>query len=135
MKKEKIGIKIITMFLIIFVSMFYMQNYILATDFSFDTMKGQADSFISEGKDGSTINLDNAQNIVISVTQILVGVASVVLLIVTMVMGVTYMMGTPEKKSELKSKLIGLVVSVCVVFGAQLIWSIVYNIMKDVTGG
>lgn len=63
------------------------------------------------------------------------GIAIIVLLIVTAVMGIKYMVADPQEQGKLKQQLVGLVVSAAVIFGAFTIWQITVNIMKGVTGG
>ena len=70
--------------------------------------------------------------VIMPIAQALVAVAAGVLVVVTCIMGVKYATATsPETQAKLKKQLIGLVVSIVVVFGAHAIWTIVYNFMKD----
>lgn len=39
------------------------------------------------------------------------------------------MTGSAEEQAKLKQKLVGLVISIIVVFGAQAIWALVYSIL------
>ena len=64
---------------------------------------------------------------------LLLGIGTVVLVIVTAIMGVKYMSATPEMRGKLKTQLIGVAVSAIVLFGAYGIWSIAYTIMNDLT--
>ena len=63
----------------------------------------------------------------------LVAIGSVVLVIVTTIMGIKYIMGGPDKRAQLKQQLVGLVVATIVIFAAQAIWALVYNFMTDLT--
>ena len=66
------------------------------------------------------------------IAQALVAVAAGVLVVVTCIMGVKYATTTSaEAQAKLKKQLVGLVVSIVVVFGAHAIWTIVYNFMKN----
>lgn len=92
---------------------------------SWDELMSDAKSFINKGSSNEVIKSSD-------VAQALVALASGILVIVTCIMGVKYATTTsPEAQAKLKKQLIGLVVSIIVVFGAYTIWTIVYNFMKD----
>ena len=98
---------------------------------TWDELKADADAFIEKGKEKDVINSDVATTIM-PIAQALVAVAAGVLVIVTCIMGVKYATASsPDAQAKLKKQLIGLVISVIVVFGAHTIWTIVYNFMKD----
>lgn len=61
----------------------------------------------------------------------MVTIATIVVLVVTLVMGIKYITANPEEKGKLKQQLIGLVVSVVVIYGAVGIWTLVQNIMNS----
>lgn len=101
---------------------------------SFDEMKQKADSFIDYGKNkGDTISTDSLNKMVVPVARTMIAIATVVVSVVTVIMGIKYIMAAPDEKGKLKQQLIGLVVSTIVIFGAQGIWSLVYNFMNSVT--
>lgn len=110
--------------------------------FSTKSQANNANSWIIQGKNfiktgaGEKPVIDNSKvaEAIIPVAQALVAIATVVLVVVTVVMGIKYMIcESAEKKAKLKTQLIGLVVSTIVVFGAQVIWSVLYNFMKNIT--
>ena len=99
---------------------------------SWDEMVQDAKTFIEKGKEKDVINSSDVATAVLPIAQALVAVASGVLVVVTCIMGVKYATTTsPDAQAKLKKQLIGLVVSIIVVFGAYSIWTIVYNFMKD----
>ena len=101
-----------------------------------DTMKNKANAFIEEGKNqgGDTvISETDLQNFAMPIARALLAIAGVVATVVTVIMGIQYSMASPSDKAKLKQKLIGLVVSIIVIFGAQGIWALVYNFMTTVT--
>lgn len=129
---KKINKFIIMLIFFIFLS-FYFPVFCLAID-NFDTMKENADSFIVEGKKqgGSIISDTELQGFALPIGRMLVAVATVIVIIVTIILGIQYMMANPSDKANLKKKLIGLVVSIIVIYGAQGIWALLYNFMTVV---
>ena len=127
-------------------STFFVMNLLIAlaiifipvTTFAADEVKTwddlvqEADTFINKGKEKDIINSSDVATTIMPIAQALVAVAAGVLVVVTCIMGVKYATATsPETQAKLKKQLIGLVVSIVVVFGALAIWTIVYNFMKD----
>ncbi len=99
---------------------------------TWDDLKADADAFISKGKEKDVITSSDVASTIMPIAQALVAVAAGVLVVVTCIMGVKYATATsPDVQAKLKKQLIGLVVSIIVVFGAHTIWTIVYNFMKD----
>lgn len=68
----------------------------------------------------------------IGIGQLLVAIGIVTIVIVTIVMAVKWLTATPDKQAKLKQQLIGLVVSIIVIFGAVGIWTLVRRIMENV---
>lgn len=128
-KKLKMVISILTILLCLF--MF----------FSTETQANNIDGWIKEGNDFITkgqkknpISTTEVKNAIIPIGQALVAIATVVLAVITVIMGIKYMAsGSPDEKAKLKTQLIGLVVSTVVIFGAQVIWSVLYKFMTEVT--
>lgn len=104
---------------------------------SWEEMKNEADGFIEKGsQEGEgVISDDSLSNFAMPIARALVAIASGVLLVVTIIVGIQYLMSTPSPndKAKVKQKLIGLVVSTIVIFGAQGIWALLYNFMTEVT--
>lgn len=96
-----------------------------------DTAKG----FIDKGKAAGASTIANTEdkmaNIVMPIAQILVVVGTIVVVVAASVMGIKYMIASPEEKAKLKTQLIGLVVATVVIFAAQFIWSTVYKFFID----
>ena len=128
MKGKKIRVILIT-FLILFCVFSF--SYVQAEGLSMDSIWQQGQSFIEQGKSKETISTDSLKTNLIPIAQILVGIATVVLVIVTLIMGIKYMVSKPDDKAKLKQQLVGLVIATAVVFGAQFIWALMYNFMKD----
>lgn len=117
------NIMIIFMLLIIPMKTFAMD--------SLGDMVSDAEAFIQKGSETETIKESDLKAFVNPVGQILTSLATAILVIVTVVMGIKYMLSGPEEQGKLKKQLIGLVVSTLVVFGAQAIWATMYDLLKD----
>ena len=128
-KKLKMAMSILTILLCLF--MFF------STETQANNIDGwiqNGNEFIQKGQSKNPINTNEVKNAVIPIGQALVAIATVVLVVITVVMGIKYMMCTSsDEKAKLKTQLIGLVVSTIVIFGAQTIWALLYKFMIDVT--
>lgn len=99
---------------------------------SWDDMMKDASAFLSKGKTKTVISNGDVSGVVLPIARILVAVASGVLVVTTAILGVKYATThDPKEQAKIKKQLIGLVVSIIVVFGGQAIWTIIYNVMKD----
>jgi hypothetical protein len=95
-------------------------------------MEASTSNFLSTGKDeANNINTSGIFGDLSDLGSILTTVGAGVMVIVTLVMGIKYIMATPDTQAKLKQQLIGLVVSGVVIFGAYFIWKIVINIVKN----
>lgn len=99
---------------------------------SFSDWKGQADNFINRGEQQQTITTGDAISALLPVGRLLVGIATVVLVIVGSIMGVKYMIAGANEKAQLKQKLIYYVISVVLVYGAVGIFSLVVGLMNSI---
>ena len=94
-------------------------------------MSSQAQSWLDQGKSGNIVSEDKIADILLPIGQFLMGVAVVVLIVVTVILGIKYMTADPNTQAKLKQQMIGLVVSAAVIFGAVGIWRIVYSFMNS----
>lgn len=131
MSKKSVS-KIISIVLILLFALMIFSPYSQAN--SADEWMQQGSDFINKGKNGSAISTSQIQNALMPIGRILVTIATIVLTVVTVVMAIKYMMcDSADKKAKLKTQLIGLVVSTIVIYGAQIIWSILLDFMTNVT--
>lgn len=110
----------------------FISNFSMAE--SWKEIDSMASDFIEKGKqDSATIASTEKKmsDIVIPIAQILVAIGTIVVVVAATVMGIKYMVASPEEKAKLKTQLIGLVVATIVIFAAQFIWSTVYNFFVD----
>lgn len=123
--KKRITITILT---IIFV---LMNNTCTLASVTWDDIQKNADGFISKGAEGA--DLISIQDTVGSVGQILTTIGLAVVLVGILILGIKYMMASPEEAAKIKGQLVGLVISAIVIFGAWGIWSLVVNALQRVT--
>ena len=91
----------------------------------------QGDNFINRGSN-AVITEDEAANQFLTIGRILVQVATVVLIIVGLILGIKYMMSGADEKAKIKEKLIWYVISIVLVYGAIGIFNIVRGIMGNI---
>jgi len=127
MKKKTIIAVILTLICLI-------TNSTYVSALSWSQIQSQADGFLKAGS-GNTTNLASAmQPTIISVGNILTTIGLAVVLTGILIIGIKYMMASPEEAAKLKGQLVGLVISAIVIFGAWGIWSLVVQILESLTG-
>lgn len=134
MKTKKKAVMLIMIFMIII--LFLVQFSSVTCAFSLQDMKDKADDFkkAGQGEADKILPMQGSNGIeekFIPIGQVLVTIASIVLVIVTLIMAIKYLTANAEQKGKLKQQLIGLVVSIIVIYGAVGIWNIIQEIMKD----
>lgn len=100
----------------------------------FSDWQEQAKDFINKGNAGSKISTAEAIAAFVPIGRILVGIATIVLVVVGLIFGVKYMIAGANDKAQLKQKLIYYVISVVLVYGAVGIFSIVISVMNNILG-
>lgn len=128
----KIVNKIVLLVMLVLVATVTFSNETFAME-EWDKMKNKADAFITEGKNQggeNVISETDLQNFAMPIARTLLAIAAVVVTVVTVVMGIQYAMASPSDKAKLKQKLIGLVVSTIIIYGAQGIWAMLYSFME-----
>lgn len=93
------------------------------------TIKDQAESFINRGesKGQEYITAEDMNPLVSGLANILTTIGVVIVLVGLLIMGIKYMVATPEEAAKLKTKLVGLAVAGVVIIGAYGIWTLAYN--------
>ena len=99
---------------------------------TFSDWQQQADDFLNKGSQGTTIDTQTAIETFLPIGRVLVGIATVVLVIVGSIIGVKYMLAGADEKAKLKEKLIFYVISIVLVYGAVGIFTLVVNIMNGI---
>ena len=124
---KKILYSIIVIALIMFL---IIPNYSRA--FSLDDIFSKGEDFLTKGQENETLNETEVKNTVVPIAQVLVAIGSLVIALATGILAIKYLMAGPEKRGELKGQLVGLVVATVVIYGAQIIWSTMYNIFNNI---
>lgn len=125
------GKKVLILLMILVFMLPMITNTVQA--FSWSEIKQKADAFESEGV-SDYVTDDDLYDTFGPIAEMLLTIAIVVLVIVTLIMGVKWILASsdPEEQAKLKKQLIGLVISIVVIAGAQVIWSFVYDLMDTV---
>lgn len=119
------GVKIaVTLFVLI--TMIISSSMVFAASDTFDP--GQ---YTGEGASIDTGRVDTFGNNVVSV---ITTIGSVVSVIVLVVLGVKYMMGSAEEKAEYKKTLLPYFIGAILVFAASTIASIIFSIANGAWG-
>lgn len=122
-------IKNILVIISIVMCIYFASNEVYA---SASQWKGQADHWLQNGMQNPPITTEEAWAKLLPIGQILVVVASVVLVICFMYLGIKYMTADPSGKADVKQKLIGLVVATVVIYGGMGIFAIIVNLMNSI---
>ncbi len=128
--------KKITIILTIVAIMFALfSNFnVVRADGLFENIQSEARTWLRKGQSGLSISSDTIAGIAIPIFQMMITIASIVVTIVTIIMGIKYMTTSPEGKAKLKQQLIGLVLAVIVIWGAQGIWAFMATFLESITG-
>ena len=94
---------------------------------SWSTIDSQAQGFIANGaaQGGNLITASDMSGLVGGLANILTTIGAVIVVIGLLIVGIKYMVATPEEAAKLKTKLVGLTVSGVVILGAYGIWTLV----------
>ena len=114
MKKNKI---IFIFFIIMIVIASFMT---MSYGFEVDNINGKQTSIDSD--------LNNVGN---SIIKIITTVGSIISVIVLVIMGIKYMMGSIEEKATYKKTMLPYVIGAVLLFAASTIASVIYNVAKN----
>lgn len=99
---------------------------------TFANILGPANNFIKE-QDSVPITISQAAEDMSPVTNILFTIATAVLVVVGLVMGIKYMMSEPNDKAKMKEKLIYYFIAIILVYAGIAIASLVANFISATT--
>lgn len=125
--------KIKIIFIINIILFLIFPIYVYAEDRDLSEVFQVGEDFISEGSETDLNFIDDET--VASVNDIgrfLTAVGLIILVCVTLIIGIKYMMATPNDKAKLKKRLIGLLIASFVIFFSYTIWSTIVNQMESV---
>lgn len=123
-KTSKILVALCIMMMIISISV---------VSFGADEKAGKIDTILNGlngNADVSTTNIMNLGNSIVTVVQVAGIVIAVVILLI---LGIKYMMGSAEEKADYKKSMIPYIVGAVIIFGATSIVKVVYDIASAVT--
>lgn len=102
------------------------------TTVSFSEWAGDAKNFLDRGQEEQPITTQDAIEAFLPVGRILVGIATIVLVVVGLIFGVKYMIAGANDKAQLKQKLIYYIISIVLVYGAVGIFTLIVNVMNAI---
>jgi len=116
MKKQ---VKIISILLVVFMIVATISNVVLAVD-----IPGQLET-ISKGN--ASANADEVVNLGATIVTIMQTVGIVVAVVILLILGIKYMIGSAEEKAEYKKTMIPYLVGAILIFASTTIVNVVYN--------
>lgn len=127
----KIKSILIILLMLIIVSSVGIKNISYAS--TADDIMNDADNFLDKGKtNGGAVDTEKLQVTSNFLYNLLLAVGIVLAVIVGMIIGIQYMLGSVSQRADLKKALIGYVISCVVIFGAFGIWKIAMNILSNI---
>ena len=120
--------------LIILITVFLMSNINLIS-YAGDTIDNtiqDARAFAQESTVDNPVSNAKIKNVSNFLFNLFLGVGIVVAVIVGIILGMKYMVGSVEEKAEYKQTLIAYVIGCIVIFGAFGIWRMTVNVLKHV---
>ena len=104
------------------------------TDFSWSSIAGAAKAWEAAGGNGENyINPDSMAGLVTGLGGILTAIGVGIVFAGFLIIGIKYMMATPEEAAKLKTKLVGLAVAGIVIVGAWGIWSLAITFFNSIS--
>lgn len=129
--KIKGKITIILIILMLIVSLFNL-NIAKADDVTVEDIKGGVSNFMQAGQSqNNPLNQEGLQNVSDVVYNVLLAVGIIAAVIVGLIIGIKYMMGSVAQKAETKELLAPYIVGCVIIFGAFAIWKIVVDLLNQ----
>ena len=119
MKMKKISKVLVTVLMVLMIAS-TLSPVLAATDPS---------KYTGEGSGASTEKIDSLGQDIVKIVSTIGSVVSVVVLIV---LGIKYMMGSAEEKAEYKKTLLPYIIGAALVFAASTIASVVFNFASSI---
>lgn len=117
MKKQ---VKIMSIVLVILMAMVSISNIVLAAD-----IEGAIDKI---GAGNSNANVEKVTTLGATIVTIMQTVGIVVAVVILLVIGIKYMIGSAEEKAEYKKTMIPYIVGAILIFASTSIVRVVYNL-------
>ena len=94
------------------------------------------DNFIKEGSESSMVANVHEEDIkedMSAMFRILFTIGTILTVIIGVILGISFIMASAEEKAQIKEKMIPYVVGCIVIFGAFGIWSLVVQIVSNIS--
>lgn len=124
MKKQ---IKLISIVLVIMIALLSISNVVLAANSTVD-LSGKIDEI---AKGDSLVTTDKLTNVGQTIVTIMQVVGIVVAVVVLLILGIKYMMGSAEEKAEYKKTMIPYLVGAVLIFASTTIVNVVYQLANN----
>lgn len=85
--------------------------------------------------EGATVTQDNIINLGNSIIAVVRIVGVVIAVVILLILGIKYMMGSAEEKADYKKSMIPYLVGAVLIFAASTITGIVYDMANALNGG
>ena len=102
--------------------------------FGWNDIDRSAETFIVTGSNRTYINKDDIGTLVNGLANILTTIGTVACLGVFLILGIKYMLASPNEAAKLKPKMIGAIVSAIVILGAFGIWNLLGTMFSNIGG-
>ena len=96
------------------------------------TIIKKGDDFISDGKDGKIVSEDTIKSGLTSAYNVLFGLGVILSVVVGLVLGIKFVLGSIEEQAKVKEMLIPYVLGCVVIFGAFGIWKLAVTILSSI---
>ena len=132
------NIKIVKIFLLIFLINIIFSNINIAKASGVDNIFGGGDTFIQSGQLAKNqigeLNEDELKNTSSIIYNILLVAGICIAAIVSVILGIQFMLGSIEQKAKIKEALIPFIIGCVVIFGAFGIWKILTEALSYIPG-
>lgn len=128
---RKLKVATIILFLLLIIMSVPNQIYASSTHTAGEIVS-EAGKFIQKGEANaeSKISTGELQNLSNMIYNILLVTGIIIAIIVGLVMGIKFIIGSIEEKAQIKEMLIPYILGCVVVFGAFAIWQIIVNLLQ-----
>ena len=127
MNKKTYIYKVISIIFVILIMLCIYSSTAYATE---ETMQG-AKNFLDKGTN-PMLDQDTIQQTSNTIYMMFSGVGTAIVLVVGVVLGIQFLMGSAEEKAKVKETLIPYGVGAVIVFGAVGIWTLVIKVMEGI---
>ena len=126
--------KIFTILLIVAMVMTMLTTIVNAGGATGETGgKDDSSSVIDKVTGGGSADTDQLQNVGASIVDIITTVGIIVAVVVLLILGIKYMMGSAEEKAEYKKTMMPYVIGASLIFAASALAQVIYGFFSGMT--